>query len=229
MYLYYSPPYGAYGEILNDWPSLRLSESSPAQTWVEPLTTAQVRKAVNIEYGSTTDDDQEQEFTDMIVAARQQAEYFQNRDLVRKQWDMTRDYFDAYRIGLRDPLISVDLVRYTKSDATTADLVVGTDYFVDKARASPCIAPAYNTRWPAYSAQPSSSVLIRFTSGYSIVDDSSGWWNGPGAVVKRGMLALIQHWFDNRLPFTRGIGNVEEYPLTVTDLLSWGAKNRNKL
>ena len=66
---------------------------------------------------------------------------------------------------------------------------------------------------------PSSAVLIRMTSGYLPTDT---FWQMDGAPVKRGMLYLVSHWYDNRLAQTRGFGDIEEFMQTVTDLLSGG-------
>lgn len=208
----------------SNWPSLRLSVTSPFQSWVEPLTRQEVLTFIKLEYGNEADPLQDDEIDLMIVAARAAAEQFQNRDLVRKQWDMSLDYWPSRQIILRDPLVSVDLVQYKASDATVTPLVENTDYIVDAAKQTPLIEPAYSKQWPHFVPWPSSAITIRFTSGYASVADP--WWKTTGAVVKRGMLFLIGHWFTNRTAWTRGIGNVEEYPFTVVDCLSSGAQTR---
>lgn len=209
-------PWDGYG-------TLRLTKTSPVQSWTEPLTTAQVRTFLRVEYGQEVDDEQEDELLLMITAARAAAETIQNRDLVVKQYDLTMDGFLNWRIHLRDPLASVDLVQYKNSDGTVTALVENTDYIVDAAKSIPLIEPMYNQTWPNFTPWPSSAVLIRFTSGMALDDP---WWLTTGAMVRRGMLYLISAWFSQRLPWDRGIGNIAEYPMSATILLAAGASVR---
>ena len=58
----------------------------------------------------------------------------QGRTLSRKQWDLSLDYWPSYRIELREPLASVDLVRYRDSDGNYSMMTENTDYVVDTAR-----------------------------------------------------------------------------------------------
>jgi uncharacterized phiE125 gp8 family phage protein len=158
-----------------------------------------------------------------ISAARLQAEILQGRDLVSKQFDLTFDYWPGVRIRLRDPLKSVDLITTKDNNGATANLAENTDFIVDKSKHPGIISPPYNGTWPAFSLWPSSSILIRFTSGYS---PSDAYWNGPGTLVKSGMLLLISAWYNNMLPFEKGVGATNEYPYTVTSCLSYGALER---
>ena len=203
---------------------MRLTATSPPQSFTEPLTTTEARTFLRIEYGTSTDTLQEDELTLMINAARGAAEVFQNRDLVRKQWDMVMDYWPGWHIGLRDPLVSVDVFKYKDKDANVTNMVLNTDYIVDLMKSTPIVTVPANTFWPRFDPWRSSAITLTFTSGYLTTD--SWWKNTPGSMVKRGMLLLIAHWFDNRIPFTREIGNVAEFPWTVTNLLGIGANER---
>ena len=40
------------------------------------------------------------------------------------------------------------------------------------------------------------------------------------------MLLLISAWYNNRLPFEKGVGATNEYPYAVTSCLSYGALER---
>jgi len=157
-----------------------------------------------------------------IQAARETAELFQKRDLVRKQWDLSMDYwpwFPQYEIQLRPHLVSVDLVKYQDSGGTFITMDPGS-FIVNASRHPGIIAPLYNQEWPTFTPWPSSSILIRFTAG---VSPDSIFWSDAGARVKVGMKYLISAWFTNRIPFEMGISAANEYPMTVTSCLSYGA------
>jgi uncharacterized phiE125 gp8 family phage protein len=220
---YYSGVGGlAYGSLAA-YGSLNLTETSPVQTFTEPLTLAQTKSYLNLPERSPVDTAEDDGILLLISGAREQAEILQGRDLVRKQWDMSLDYFLNYQIELRDPLVSVDLVQYKYSDATLAVLTENTDFIVDKKKHPGIITPYYNKVWPTFTAWPTSAVTIRFTSGFAASD---AFWHDAGARVKNGMLLLISAWFNNRLPFELGSGVVDEYPYTVTASLSYGALSR---
>jgi uncharacterized phiE125 gp8 family phage protein len=216
-------PYGTYGNLglygaLVVYGSINLTETSPAQIFAEPLSVKEIRDYLRLP--DLTSDDEDDSLLMMIVAAREQAEILQNRDLVQKQWDLHHDYWPSYRIEMRTPLISTDLVQYTDSDGNDTAMVEDVDYIVDASKGPGILAPPYNGTWPTFTPWPSSSILIRFTSGYAATHP---WWSGPGARVKIGMKLLISHWYSNRLPFEKGATDSTEYPYTVTSCLSYGA------
>ncbi len=184
---YYRLPYGA----------LNLTESSPAQQFKEPVAIDEAYGYLKIPSGS--DDG---ELLALISAARLQAEIQQGKDLLVKQWDLTLDYWPAYRIELRTPLRSVDLVQYTDSGGNVLTLTEGVDYMVDKSRRPGCIMPTYNKSWPTFTPWPSSSILIRHTSGYQ---SDHPWWSDTGALVKVGIRKLVSLYYFQRIPFSVAI------------------------
>lgn len=195
--------------------SLSLTEASPPQEFEEPFTVAEAQTFLR-DFDATNEDD----IADFITAAREQAEILQGRDLIRKQYDYTCDFWPEYRVRLRDPLVSVELVQYRDDKGNVTTLVENTDYIVDTNKHPGVITPPFNSAWPTYTPWPSSSLLIRFTSGYS---PTSPFWSNSGSRVKVGMKYLISSWFNNRLPFERGIGATNEYPYTVSACLSYGS------
>jgi uncharacterized phiE125 gp8 family phage protein len=217
---------GVYGDFVA-YRSLNLTESSPAQSFTEPLSVDEMRFALKLpdRIDSPQDVEIDDQLTGLISAAREQAEILQNRDLVRKQWDMSLDYWTSYQIELRSPLVSVELVRYRDSTGAYTTLVENTDYIVDTAKSPGIMAPVYGGTWPTYTPWPSSSLLIRFTSG---VASDSVFWSDAGARVKRGMRALISDWYFNVLPFVKGSAAAQDYPYGVTSNLSYGAVPRVK-
>ena len=222
------PPYGAIGpylstsgyrspySVLVSYGSMELTETSPAQSWTEPLTLSEVLSYLHLP-ATTTEGETIQMF---ISAARECGEIAQNRDLVRKQWDLSHDYWPGPCIEMRTPLVSVDLVRYRDNNGNYATLAPGTDYIVDASKKPGIITPPWAKPWPIYTPYASSSLLVRFTSG---LDINSAFWNDAGARVKIGMKYLISQWFSNRIPFG---AKVEEMPYAITSMLGWGAVPR---
>lgn len=200
--------------------SLNLTVTSPVQSFTEPITLAEAQEYLRVPVMSPVDSDSDALINALITAAREVAETYQGRDLVEKQWDLTLEAFPV-EIQLRDPLVTVDLIRYRDSDGDYTTLTANTDYIVDTAKHPGIVRPPYDGEWPSFTAWPTSPVLIRFTSGYAAADV---FWSDAGKRVLIGMKMLISHWYNNRLPFfPQGGSSTMELPFTVTSLLSAGA------
>lgn len=217
-------PYGQYGNLglygaLVAYGSLNLTDASPSQQFVEPMEVADVGKYLSLSPSQI--EDQADMLLALITAARVQAEIKQNRDLVRKQWDLSLDYWPEYRIKLRGPLASVDLVQTKDFTGATAALIENTDYVVDLAKQPGEIRPMFNRTWPSFTPWPTSALLIRFTSGYT---PDSAFWSDTGAQVRVGMKYLISGWFNERIPFA--LGASVELPYSIDACLSYGAVPR---
>jgi uncharacterized phiE125 gp8 family phage protein len=210
---------GLYGSLVA-YGSLKLTESSPPQSFTEPLSLSEVKAYLKVPERSPADTAEDDGILSLITAAREQAEILQGRDLVQKQFDLHHDYWPSYRVELRAPLVAVDLVQYTDSNGEVWPLVENADYIVDRAKEPGVLVPPYNQTWPTFQPWPSSALLIRFTSGYNA---TSAWWSDAGARVKNGMKLLISAWYNNRLPFEKGAAATNEYPYTVTSCLSFGS------
>jgi uncharacterized phiE125 gp8 family phage protein len=206
---------------LDPYGSLSLTESSPPQSFVEPLTVAEMKAYLKLPATrSPVDPAEDQEIADFISAARIEAEVLQGRDLVRKQWDLSLDYWLESIIRLRAPLVSVDLIQVKDSTGAVSALVENTDYITDLAKSPGLLAPPYNSTWRNFTPWPSSAILIRYTSGMS---GSSVWWQADGMTVKAGMRRLISDWYNNKLPFEKTREPATEIPFGVTAALSQGA------
>ena len=210
---------GLYG-ALSGFGSLSLTEASPPQSFSEILTLAEVKSYLRLPDRSPADQAEDDELMSLMVAAREQAEILQGRDLIRKQFDLSLDYWFNYRIELRDPLASVDLFQYKDSNGAITVMAENTDFVVDKSRHPGFVSPSYNKTWPTFATWPSSAILIRFTCGYAA---NSPFWSDAGARVKNGMKLLINNWYHNRLPFEKGMTATSEYPYAVTACLSYGS------
>ena len=222
------PPFGGIGSYRNlglycapsGFGSLSLSEASPPLSFNEILTLGEVKSYLRLPDRSPADQAEDDELMSLIIAAREQAEIVQGRDLIRKLFDLSLDYWFNYRIELRDPLVSVDLFQYKDSTGAVTVMAENIDFIVDKARHPGLVSPPYNKTWPTFTTWPSSAILIRFTSGYAA---TSPFWSDAGARVKNGMKLLINNWYHNRLPFEKGMAATAEYPYAVTACLSFGS------
>lgn len=219
-YPYGYPYVSPYDSNFDSYGTLRLTVTDPVQTFTEPLALGDAKAYLRLDSGYTADDIL---IGTMISAAREQAEILQNRDLVIKQWDLSYDYWPAYRLRLRAPCSKVDLMQYTDLTGNVTTMQETADYVVDLKKEPAVITPPWNRSWPAFTPLPSSAILARFTSGYAADDP---FWTGAGARVKIGMLLLISSWYENRLPFTPGARSDAELPFAVTSCLSYGALER---
>ena len=204
---------------MRSYGTIELTVASPPQSFCEPLSLAEVKKHLELPERSPADAAEDAMLEGFVIAARDVAELFQNRDLTEKQYDLHLDYFPC-EIELRTPLRSVDLLRYRDSAGDYTTLTEGTDYIVDTARG--LVMPLYGGSWPSFTAWPSSAVLCRFTSGLA---EDHPFWSGPGQRILVGMKELISHWFNGRLPFEPTTA-IAEYPLTLRCLLGFGAVPR---
>jgi uncharacterized phiE125 gp8 family phage protein len=215
-YPYVSP----YDSNFDSYGTLRLTVTDPPQQFTPPLVISEVKDFLRIDDDTTQDN----RLNLMISAAVEQAEICQNRDLMRKQWDLYYDYWPAYRIRLRAPCVSIDLVQYKDLAGAITPMQVNADYVFDLSKEPAIITPPWNRSWPAFTPFPSSAILVRFTSGYSIDDP---FWMSSGARVKMGMLQLISAWYEHRVPFERS-SNLNELPFGITSNLEYGALERTK-
>lgn len=207
-------PYGG----LVSYGSLELTEASPAQEFTEPLAQSEIESYLHLPASHP----EGETLADLIIAARSVAEFFQNRDLVRKQWDLSLDYWPRGEVQLRPHLVSVDLVRTRDNTGAYTTLEEDTHYVVDASKKPGVLVQPWGTPWPTYTPWPSSSLLVRFTCGLT---SNSTFWKGPGARVKTGMRLLVGEWFSNRIPFGE---KVEELPYKIKHCLSYGAIPRVK-
>lgn len=193
---------------------LKLTVTSPVQSFSELLTVAECKTFLGLPTYSPVQTTHDAQLEMFITAAREQAEWLQQKPLVAAQYDLRLDDFDGDEIDLGDELDTVDLVTYKDSAGAVTTMAEGTDYIVDTVRG--LVMPPYGESWPSFTPWPSSAITIRHSVTPPAVH----------AIVKAGMLFLVAAWFENRLPFEPGANAVHEYPYSVTNCLSFGAKRR---
>jgi len=200
--------------------SLKLTVSSPVQSFTEPLTVSELRDFLSL----TADDDTDVDamLSSFISAAREIFEIEQGRDLIRKQYDFTLDNLCCSVYELKDDLVSVDLFRYRDSDGNYTTLVENTDYIVATERQPGAVAPAPNTTWPSFTPWPLGAVLIRFTAGLAPTDP---FWSNEGERIKTGMKILCKSWFSDE-PAEKG--NASGIPWAAQVLAKYGSIPRTR-
>lgn len=219
---YPSDYYGDYGSSYCGWypgrvahGRITLAETSPPQSWTEPLAVAEAATHLRI----PVTDEETARLPVFIAAARSVAEGVYHRILARRQFQYAAHYWEPWRIELgMPPLVSVDRVQFTDSDSTVTALSETTGYVIDRDHEPGAIRPPNFGSWPTFNPAPGSNVLALFTAGYA--PDSAFW--ADSAHIKIGMLYLITEWFTNRLPFTMGQDELPAFGATY--LLSHGAR-----
>lgn len=180
---------------------LKLTVTSPVQSFEEPVTLSEIKGALGIPDVDTSRD----VLLDAYApAAREVAEACQQRDLVTKQWDLFLSYFPSHQIDLRDNTTSVTTFRYRKSDGDYVTMVEGTDYEFDSALS--ILTPVSNGTWPTAELWPSSGIEIQFTVTPPAIPSR----------LKRGILALISLWDANQVPAELGASAVQNYPFMLS-------------
>lgn len=188
---------------------LKLTVTSPVQTFTEPLSVAEVKDFLEIPDADTTRDTL---ISAMIRAAREVAELEQGRDLVSKQWDLTLEEMPD-EICLRENASSVDLFTYRDSSGTVTTMVENTDFIFDTSEFE--IVPPYGKIFPVFIPWPAAAVLVRYTVTPPAVDEQ----------ILLGMRFIISQWYTNRVPFELGASAVQQYPYSA-GLLQHGRVGR---
>lgn len=152
---------------------------------VEPLTTSQAKKQLEIADSDTTHDDQ---IELLITAAREQWENDTDAATITQTWAETfAEFKDGMRLSMR-PVISISSITYYDSNnaqQTLASSVYGLDAATRQIRLkSDQTWPGTYDRWDA--------ITVTFTAGYG----SSG--SDVPAVARQAMLLWLGYHFENR-------------------------------
>lgn len=156
--------------------------AAPAE---EPVSLADVKTYLRID---GTDFDAL--LTNLIKAAREYCEAFQNRAYITQTLELVLDEFPDMPLHLpRPPLQSVVSVKYT--DVNGVETVWDpSNYLVDPVSEPGRIAFAYGKSWPNVTLQPVNGVKIQFTAGY-------GAASSIPENVKQAIMIFVAHRFEN--------------------------------
>jgi uncharacterized phiE125 gp8 family phage protein len=108
--------------------------------------------------------------TDIITAAREQAENILRRNLLTQTWDYYLNKWpDEYFVKIPGGnLQSISSVKYKNSDGTETTMIVNTDYLVET-NGDQCgrVVLPYGVSWPSFTPWPSNPITIRFVGGWT--------------------------------------------------------------
>lgn len=176
---------------------------------VEPVTTAEARKQVELPTSYTTHDTH---LDRLVKAARLKAEEITGRQICTATWDLFLDSFDYDEPWLyvpKPPLQSVTSITYVDTDGATQTWT-STNYVVSVSREPGRIALAYGITWPSIRFQPD-AVRVRYVAGY-------GAAASVPESIKQAILLMVGHWFDHREDAVVG-ATASEVPNAARDLL----------
>ena len=126
--------------------------------------------------------------TNLIVAAREYCEGYQNRSYLAQTIEETLDGWPSFPHELpRPPLASVTSIKYYDT-ANTEYTLAGASYFVDADSEPGRVALAYGASLPTTTLREIGAVKIRYTAGGATVPQK----------VKQSILMLVAHWYANK-------------------------------
>lgn len=180
----------------------------------EPVSLASAKKHLGIRT-----DFRDEEIADLIVGARQQVEHESGMALVRRE---LVDNFAAFKDGTGaahklayGPVHSVAAVSYLDGEGELVEVdplprVLQTGEYQWK------LFPSAGSSWPALGAEP--FVAVRYEAGYGpLADDPQDGAVEVPETLRRAVLLLIGHWFENHEGAV--VGTIAaELPFGVRDL-----------
>lgn len=163
---------------------LKLKQKTPPA--IEPVSLASVKAQLQIDPTDTIYDDQ---LNELLPAAREWCETYQNRAYITQVWELALDEFPCGRsIRLPRPALqTVDSVAYVDTDDAPQTF---TDYDVDTFS-----EPGYLVRsalWPRTNCAVN-NVIVTYTAGYGETPDD------VPATIRQAIILLVVHWFNNGL------------------------------
>lgn len=126
--------------------------------------------------------------TNLIAAAREYCEAYQNRAYITQTIEMVLDGWPGFPLSIpRPPLASVTSIKYYGTDNTEYTLDAA-KYFVDTNSEPGRICLAHGVSLPTVTLREISSVKITYIAGASTVSKK----------VKQAINMLVAHWDANR-------------------------------
>ena len=128
--------------------------------------------------------------TQLIQAAREYCQDYQNRAYCTQTWYLWLDEWPEYIKVPLPPLVSVTSIKYY--DTTNAEATMtASDYYADTNSTPGRVVLAWGKTWPGTTLRPANGICVEFVCGY-------GAASTVPAAVKQAMLLLIAHWYENR-------------------------------
>ena len=137
-------------------PPIRIVDSS-----VEPVTLDQAKRHLREDLDDTNNDD---DISELIQAARLDAENRLQRTLIEATWRLRLDAFPPAIELPMPPILSVVAVKYL-DEAGVEQTLDPQDYTLDNANEPGFIVPAYGRAWPSTRAAIN-AVTVDYRAGY---------------------------------------------------------------
>lgn len=156
---------------------------------LEPVTLNQVKSQLKFDLSDDSPDD---DINDLIPAAREWCEEYQNRAYITQTLELALDSWPCVNAIIlpRPPLQSVISIEYTNNEGVTTTWDASnyvTDDYSEPAR----LVKAYGKLWPSVSLNVVNGVMVQYITGYGdIVEDVP-------AKIKRAIILLVCYWFEN--------------------------------
>jgi uncharacterized phiE125 gp8 family phage protein len=131
-------------------------------------------------------------FEDAIASAREDAEDYLRRAIIKQTLQLTFDGFPELPVKLpRSPVISVDSITAYDID-NTATTIALTNFIVDTKPSPAIITNVEDYTWPDIELRDLNSFVIQYTAGYA----SSA--AGVPKFIKNAMKIHVCHFYENR-------------------------------
>jgi uncharacterized phiE125 gp8 family phage protein len=157
--------------------------TAPAQ---DPVTVAEIKEY----YRGIDGNEMDATIGNLIKAARDAAQNYQNRAFFTQTWEFSFDRFPTMPIEIPlPPLQNLVSVKYIDSDGAehTMDL---NDFIVDKRSEPGRVAFKSGKSWPYVQLQSIDSVIFQFTAGHNDI-------NKVPQLVKHAYLLYVTYFLDH--------------------------------
>lgn len=175
----------------------------------EPVTLAEAMAQVRV-----VDESEQDQVEDLIQTAREMAERYVARALVKRTLKLTLDAFPSGSGSIRlpmPPLVSVSSVKYTDTEGVEQTLSSSL-YQVDTASEPARIVPAYGQVWPS-TRDELNAVRVEYVAGYG--DDATEIpWR-----FKQAVLLILGDLYEHRETTVVGTISSEIESVGVRNLL----------
>lgn len=139
-----------------------MRENLVTDATVEPITLAEVKENLGIPDDDTVKDS---EIEDRIIpSARKRVERYLGRSIISQQWKLTLDYFPSEIQLQKNPVSSIDSVKYYDTDGIL-QTISASNYYLDATGAGDnWLMRAYDYSWPDTQYR-ANAVEVTYTSG----------------------------------------------------------------
>lgn len=129
---------------------------------VEPITLAEVKVNLSIPSDDTSKDTHIENV--LIPSARKKVERYLGKSLISQQWKLYLDYFPAEILLQKNPVSSVDSVKYYDTDGNLQTVSSANYYLDDTGGNDNWLMKAYGYDWPD-TYDRANAVEVTYTSG----------------------------------------------------------------